>query len=167
MFEDAESVIATILLEYNPVSFCSIKTNCLAEIIEIIPLSDQANAFAELLLEGNHPCSFCYSNIFNIYYDDNLNNYNTTFTGFFTLSASLTFEQNMIACIEKYNYTNTSDFNYKKDICVDFNENLACTCDNMYDCNSQGYDIYVISIFGETNTKLGKPNEYSLVFCCK
>ena len=145
--------------------FCDIKPDCEGNETPIIALSGTTNARAELPTEGNYNYKLCCSKISSVSY---LSACPPSLTGFVTLSTNSTNDLNTNARAEKYNYTGSDGFDYKKSVCVNFTEgNLECIYDTKSNCNAKGYSIYLFSISGETNARIGNELAYPLVFCCK
>lgn len=147
--------------------FCEIRSSCEANETPIIALSDVTNARVELPTAGNYPYKLCCSGISSVTYSSTCNPA-LGLTGLITLSTNSTYNLNTNSRVEKYNYTNPDGFDYKKSVCVNLTMGyLDCIYDTKSNCNAQGYTVYLLSMSGETNARVGDENSYPLVLCCK
>jgi len=153
---------------------CAIKTSCGGGETEVLGLSAQDNAHAEIIGGGgNYPYKLCCKNVSSVQTTTGTGTCESvlgpSFTGLITLATNSTFDKNTNAQVEKYNYTSTDGFDYKKNVCVKLTSgSLKCvytdasTCENIFDWN------IIFSISSETNAHLGNSTAYSdLVLCCQ
>ncbi|MHC1611313.1 MAG: PKD domain-containing protein [Candidatus Methanospirareceae archaeon] len=94
---------------------CAIKTSCGGGETEVLGLSAQDNAHAELPTEENYTYKLCCANVSSVQTTTGTGTCDTLgagFTGLITLSGDTN------AQVEKYNYTGTDGFLYKKNVCV-------------------------------------------------
>jgi len=143
---------------------CAIKTSCGGGETEVLGLSAQDNAHAELPTEENYTYKLCCANVSSVQTTTGTGTCDTLgagFTGLITLSGDTN------AQVEKYNYTGTDGFDYKKNVCVKLTSgSLDCIYDTKANCLTLGYRGYVVSISDSTNAHLGNEDAYSIVRCC-
>jgi len=146
---------------------CAIKTSCGGDETEVLGLSAQDNAHAEIIGGGgNYPYKLCCKNVSSVQTTTGTGNCDTLgagFTGLVTLSGDTN------AQVEKYNYTGTDGFDYKKNVCVKLvGGSLKCWEDTLSNCQSIPKANSIISISSLTNAHIGNNTAYSdLVLCCK
>ncbi len=147
-----------------PAAFsCSIKTGSCGSETEVLALSAQNNSHAETNTAGNYDYKLCCSNISSVQTTTGTGDCKTTvgpsFTGLVTLSGDTN------AQVEKYNYTGTDDFPYKKNVCVEL---TSGSLDCVFATSCSGEEVKVISISSDTNAHIGNNTAYSdLVLCCE
>ena len=146
---------------------CAIKTSCGGGETGVLGLSAQDNALAEIIGGGgNYPYKLCCANISSVQTTTGTGNCDTLgagFTGLITLSGDTN------AQVEKYNYTGTDGFPYKKNVCVKLvgGAELNCTYTSAIGCDMLTWDK-IISFSSETNAHIGNMSAYSdWVLCCK
>ncbi len=147
-----------------PIAFsCSIKTGSCGSETEVLALSAKNNSHTEIVgASGGYSQKLCCSNISSVQTTTGTGDCNTLgagFTGLVTLSGDTN------AQVEKYNYTGTDGFSYKKNVCVKLTSgSLECS----YVPSSACSDIKVVSISSDTNAHIGNSTAYSdLVLCCE
>ena len=143
---------------------CAIKTSCGGDETEVLGLSAQDNAHAELPTEENYTYKLCCKNVSSVQTTTGTGNCPVGFTGLITLSGDTN------AQIEKYNYTGTDGFDYKKNVCVKLvgGGSLKCAYGTITECDSWGYTKKIISLSSSTNAHVGNNTAYpNLVLCCK
>ena len=153
---------------------CAIKTSCGGGETEVLGLSAQDNAHAEIIGGGgNYKYKLCCKNVSSVQTTTGIGTCESvlgpSFTGLITLATNSTFDKNTKAQVEKYNYTGTDGFDYKKNICVKLvgGGSLKCTYTSYATCGSWSWDE-IISISNRTNAHIGNYTAYSdLVLCCK
>ncbi len=156
----------------SPAAFsCSIKTGSCGSETEVLALSGEENAHAETNTAGNYDYKLCCTNVSTVQTTTGTGDCNTLgagFTGLITFATNSTFDKNSNAQVEKYNYTGTDGFSYKKNVCVELvgGASLDCIYDTKVNCATQGYTKYVVSISDNTNAHIGDEDAYSMVRCC-
>ena len=150
---------------------CAIKTSCGGGETEVLGLSAQDNAHAEIIGGGgNYPYKLCCKNVSSVQTTTGTGTCPVGFTGLITLATNSTFDKNTNAQVERYNYTETDGFDYKKNICVKLvgGADLNCTYTDYNTCKNILLWKTIISLAGQTNSHLGNSTAYSdLVLCCK
>jgi len=144
---------------------CAIKTSCGGDETEVLGLSAQDNAHAELPTEENYTYKLCCANVSSVQTTTGTGNCDTLgagFTGLITLSGDTN------AQVEKYNYTGTDGFDYKKNVCAKLTSgSLTCWYDTFSGCAPE-IGKRIISMSDSTNAHIGNYTAYSdLVLCCK
>jgi len=143
---------------------CFINETCNSPYTPVLGLSAQDNAHAEIIsVGGNYTYKLCCVNVSSVQTTTGTcDTLGAGFTGLVTLSGDTN------AQVEKYNYTGTDGFEYKKNACVKLvGGSLKCIYDTKANCVSWNYNKYVVSISGSTNAHLGNEDAYSTVLCCK
>ncbi len=111
---------------------CHIDTSCASGETEIIDLSAKNNSHAEIIgVSGGYSQKLCCSDISSVQTTTGTGDCNTLgagFTGLITFATNSTFDKNTNAQVEKYNYTGTDGFPYKKNVCVELTSgSLDCS----------------------------------------
>ncbi len=155
-----------------PAAFsCHIESGSCSTGNPVLALSAQNNSHAETNTAGNYDYKLCCSNISSVQTTTGTGDCNTLgagFTGLVTFATNSTFDKNTNAQVERYNYTGTDGFSYKKNVCVELTSgSLNCIYDTKANCFSLGYNKYVVSISDSTNAHVGDEDAYSIVRCCK
>ncbi len=111
---------------------CHVDTSCASGETEIIDLSAKNNAHTEIVgASGGYSQKLCCSDISSVQTTTGTGDCNTLgagFTGLITFATNSTFDKNSNAQVEKYNYTGTDGFPYKKNVCVELTSgSLKCS----------------------------------------
>jgi len=152
---------------------CFINETCNSPYTPVLGLSAQDNAHAEIIGGGgNYTYKLCCANVSSVQTTTGTGTCESvlgpSFTGLITLATNSTFDKNTNAQVERYNYTGTDGFPYKKNVCVKLTSgSLKCIYDTKANCDMWGYKKYVVSISDNTNAHLGNEDAYSTVLCCK
>ncbi len=152
----------------SPAAFsCSIKTGSCGSETEVLALSDEENAHAELNSGGNYDYKLCCTNVSKVQTTTGTGDCKTvhgsTFTGLVTLSGDTN------AQVEKYNLS-SGGFDNKKNVCVELvgGTSFICWNDTLSGCNSIPKAEVIISTSSKTNAHIGNETAYKdSVLCCK
>ena len=140
---------------------CAIKTSCGGGETEVLGLSAQDNAHAELPTEENYTYKLCCKNVSSVQTTTGTGTCDTLgagFTGLITLSGDTN------AQVERYNYTGTDGFDNKKNVCVKLTSgSLNCVFANS--CISPEEKL-IFTISNNTNAHIGDGTAYSIKLCC-
>jgi len=154
---------------------CAIKTSCGGGETEVLGLSAQDNAHAEIIGGGgNYPYKLCCANVSSVQTTTGTGTCESvlgpSFTGLITLATNSTFDKNTNAQVERYNYTGTDGFDYKKNVCVKLvgGGSFNCIYSDLDYCDNIMEGEVIFSISNLTNAHIGNYTAYSdLVLCCK
>ena len=147
---------------------CFINETCNSPYTSVLALSAQDDAHAEIIGGGNYPYKLCCANVSSVQTTTGKGTCPVGFTGLITLATNSTFNKNTNAQVEKYNYTGTDGFDYKKNVCVNLTSgSLDCRYMSTAACDAWPGKI-IISISNSTNAHIGNGTAYSdLVLCCE
>ncbi|OYT43406.1 MAG: hypothetical protein B6U88_01120 [Candidatus Aenigmarchaeota archaeon ex4484_56] len=141
---------------------CTVRTSCGSGETDVLGLSAQDNAHAEIIGGGgNYKYKLCCANVSSIQTTTGKGTCPAGFTGLITLAGDTN------AQVEEYNYT--GGFSYKKNVCVNLvSGSLNCIYTTYANCNSLSDWNVVVSLSEDTNAHIGNATAYSnLVLCCK
>jgi len=149
---------------------CAIKTSCGGDETEVLGLSAQDNAHAEIIGGGgNYTYKLCCANVSSVQTTTGTGTCESvlgpSFTGLITLATNSTFDKNTNAQVERYNYTGTDGFDYKKNICVKLTSgSLKC---NVISGSCPATAEIIFKVSDNTNAHIGdSTSSYQMRVCC-